>query len=218
MMSVPIKTLTNLKKSPTVPDAVSQLFILYSSHMPLFIGIAIIVVLILWCVGVYNGLIRDRNRTTEAWSDIDIQLKRRHDLIPNLIESVKGSMQHERTLLENITRARAAAIGAQGAHDSSGLARAEQELGGLISNLRVAVEAYPDLKASQNVRQLMDELSDTENKIQAARRFYNGQVRDFNTHTQTFPNTIFVQIFHFTPFSFFELSDPRERENVQVKF
>lgn len=172
----------------------------------------------LWIVAVYNGLVRLRNRVKEAWSDIDVQLKRRYDLIPNLIESVKGYMQHERGLLENVTKARAAAMSAEQTGNTMELAKAENALGGLLGNLRVAVEAYPDLKANQNIAQLMDELSDTENKIQASRRFYNGQVRDFNTKIEMFPNTVFAKSLNFTKYEFFEIADAKERENVKVSF
>ncbi len=183
-----------------------------------YIILAIIVVLVLWAIGLYNGLIRLNNRTKEGWSDIDIQLKRRHDLIPNLLESVKGYMQHEKGLLENITTARSAAMTAQSTGNTANLAKAENQLGGLLGNLRVAVEAYPDLKANQNMAQLMDELSDTENKIQASRRFYNGMVRDFNTKMETFPNNLIANSLKFTKYEFFEIEDKAERENVAVKF
>lgn len=180
--------------------------------------LVIVVVVGLVLVAMYNGLIRVKNRVQEAWSDIDVQLKRRHDLIPNLVESVKGFMTHERQLLENITKARSMAMDAQKGGDTMALAKAENALGGLLGNLRVAFEAYPDLKANQNMAQLMDELSDTENKIQAARRFYNGMVRDFNTKIEVFPTSVFANILHFSKFNFFEIDDKSERENVQVKF
>lgn len=177
-----------------------------------------IVLLLAWLVMVYNGLIKLRNQVDEGWSDIDVQLKRRHDLIPNLVSSVKGYMTHEKDLLENITKSRSTAMSAQASGDQMGLAKAESALGGLLGNLRIAMEAYPDLKANQNMTQLMDELSDTENKIQAARRFFNGLVRDFNTKIQVFPNNLFAGMLGFTKRSFFELEDPSERNNVEVKF
>ncbi len=173
---------------------------------------------VIWIIAVYNGLITLRNRVKEAWSDIDVQLKRRHDLIPNLLESVKGYLKHEKELLENITASRSAAMDAQRSGDTLGLAKAEGQLGQLLGGLRIAVEAYPDLKANTNIAQLMDELSDTENKIMAARRFYNGQVRDFNTKLQVFPTNIIGSMLTFTAFTFFEIEDPKERENVTVKF
>lgn len=181
-----------------------------------FIVLAVIAILVIWLVAVYNGLIRLRNRTTEAWSDIDVQLKRRHDLIPNLVSSVKGYMKHERDLLENVTRLRSAAVNAQEKGDTAELAKAEQALTGMLGKLQIAVEAYPDLKANQNVAQLMDELSDTENKIQAARRFYNGMVRDFNTKMEVFPNNLIAGMLQFTKVEFFEIEAAAERNNVQV--
>ncbi len=183
----------------------------------LWIAIAVVVAIVLWLVGVFNGLIKLRNRTDEGWSDIDVQLKRRHDLIPNLVNSVKGYMTHEKELLENITKARSGAIAAQESGDTAALASAESMLGGMLGKLQIAVEAYPDLKANQNVAQLMDELSDTENKIQAARRFYNGQVRDFNTKLQSFPTNMVGPMFGFKKYDFFEIAEASERENVKVE-
>ena len=183
----------------------------------IWIFIAAIVLIVLWLVGMYNALIKLRNRTDESWSDIDVQLKRRHDLIPNLVNSVKGYMTHERELLENITKARSQAMSAQEKGDIAGLASAESMLGGMLGKLQIAVEAYPDLKANQNVAQLMNELSDTENKIQASRRFYNGQVRDFNTKLESFPTNMVGSMFGFKNFDFFEIEDASERENVKVE-
>ncbi|OGH71400.1 MAG: hypothetical protein A2921_01370 [Candidatus Magasanikbacteria bacterium RIFCSPLOWO2_01_FULL_43_20b] len=182
-----------------------------------YVIIAVVAIAAIWIVALYNGLIRLRNRTKEAWSDIDVQLKRRHDLIPNLINSVKGYMQHERGLLEDITKARSQAMSAQQAGNTAELAKAESMLGGMLGKLQIAVEAYPDLKANQNVGQLMDELSDTENKIQASRRFYNGMVRDFNTKIEVFPNNFFANTLKFTKYEFFEIEDEKEREIVEVK-
>lgn len=183
----------------------------------LTIILIVLAVLILWIIGLYNGLIRLKNRVQEAWSDIDVQLKRRHDLIPNLVNSVKGYMTHERELLENVTKYRSQAMAAQESGDTAALASAESMLGGMLGKLQIAVEAYPDLKANTNVAQLMDELSDTENKIQAARRFYNSQTRDFNTKIETFPNNIFAGMLNFTKFEFFEVEDASERQNVEVQ-
>lgn len=179
--------------------------------------LGVIVVLLIWAVILYNSLIRLRNRTQEGWSDIDVQLKRRHDLIPNLVSSVKGYMTHERELLENITKYRSQAIEAQKADNKNLQAGAEGLLSDALGKLQVAVEAYPDLKANQNVAQLMDELSDTENKIQAARRFYNGQVRDFNTKIEMFPNSLFAKMLNFKKFDFFVIEDEKERDNVKVE-
>jgi len=183
----------------------------------LYVILGAAALLVLWVVFLYNALVRLRNRTREGWSDIDVQLKRRHDLIPNLVASVKGYMAHEKDLLEKITRYRAQAIDAQTAGDAQALSHAEGVLGQALGKLQIAVESYPDLKANQNVAQLMDELSDTENKIQSARRFYNGQVRDFNTKLETFPNNLIARQLGFTKFIFFEVEAGKERENIQVK-
>lgn len=183
----------------------------------LYIVLAVLAVIIFWMIGVYNGLVRLNNRTKEGWSDIDVQLKRRHDLIPNLVNSVKGYMTHERELLENITKARAGAINAQEGGNMADVTKMEGQLGNMLGKLQIAVEAYPDLKANQNVAQLMDELSDTENKIQASRRFYNGMVRDFNTKIETFPNNTIAGMLNFKKYEFFEIEDKSERENVEVK-
>lgn len=183
----------------------------------LYIVLGIVAIIIFWVIAVYNGLIKLNNRTKEGWSDIDVQLKRRHDLIPNLVNSVKGYMTHERELLENITAARAGAMTAQASGNTADLAKAENMLGSMLGKLQVAVEAYPDLKANQNVGQLMDELSDTENKIQASRRFYNGMVRDFNTKMETFPTNMVAGVLKFTKYNFFEIEDATERQNVEVK-
>ena len=185
---------------------------------PTIIVLIALAIVFFWVIALYNGLIKLRNRTKEGWSDIDVQLKRRHDLIPNLIESVKGYMKHEQGLLENITKARAGAMAAQSSGDTGELAKQEGVLGNLLGGLRVAMEAYPDLKANQNMAQLMDELSDTENKIQASRRFYNGLVRDFNTKIETFPNNMLAGMLKFEKYNFFEIEDAAERQNVQVKF
>jgi len=182
----------------------------------LYIILAVVAVLALWLVFLFNGLVRLNNRTKEGWSDIDVQLKRRHDLIPNLVNAVKGYMKHEKELLENVTKLRTQAMDAQASGNTQVLAEKENMLGGMLSKLQVAVEAYPDLKANNNVGQLMDELSDTENKIQAARRFYNGMVRDFNTKIMTFPNNMFAGMLGFKKYDFFEAAGA-ERENVKVE-
>ncbi len=178
--------------------------------------LGVVGVLILWIIMLYTALSKLRNRPDESWSDLDVQLKRRHDLIPNLVESVKGYMKHERELLEKITQYRSKAITAQESGNRAEMAKTEGMLGNMLGNLQIAVEAYPDLKANTNVTQLMDELSDTENKIQASRRFYNSMVRDFNTKVESFPNNLFASILKFTKYSFFEIEDAKERENVKV--
>ncbi len=181
-----------------------------------WIIVIILVVIIIWLVALYNGLIRLRNRTKEGWSDIDVQLKRRHNLIPNLINSVKGYMTHERGLLENVTKLRSQAVQARESGNTGDMGKIESQLGGMLSKLQIAVEAYPNLKANENVAQLMDELTDTENKIQAARRFYNSQVRDFNTKLQSFPTNTVAGILGFKIFDFFEIEDAEERKNIKV--
>jgi len=176
--------------------------------------IIIIAILALWAVAIYNGLIRLKNRVDEAWSDIDVQLKRRHDLIPNLINTVKGYAAHEKELFEKVTRARTQAMGAQNPADKE---KAENILSGTLKSLFAVAENYPDLKANQNFLELQRELTDTEDKIQASRRFYNGNVRDFNTKIEVFPNNIFAGILHFAKREFFQ-ADASEKENVKVQF
>ncbi|MBI5037323.1 MAG: LemA family protein [Candidatus Kerfeldbacteria bacterium] len=185
--------------------------------MPLFLWIivGIIAVAILWLIGVYNGLIRLRNQTGEAWSDIDVQLKRRYDLIPNLVETVKGYAKHERELFEKVTQARSQAMSATGIAQKG---QAENMLSETLKSLFAVSENYPDLKANQNFLKLQDELSDTENKIQASRRFYNGNVRDFNTKLQVFPNNMVASTMGFKPYEFFEVEEAAEREPVKVQF
>ncbi len=181
----------------------------------LWIILAVVAVLTLWLIGTYNGLVVRRNRVSESWSDIDVQLKRRYDLIPNLVESVKGYMTHERETLQKITEARTAAMGAKTLGDR---AKAEGALTETLKTLFAVSENYPDLKASQNFLQLQDELSDTENKIQAARRFFNSNVMDYNTRLQVFPSSMVAGAFGFVKREFFELSDPAAREAVKGKF
>ena len=169
---------------------------------------------VFWIIMIYNGLIRLKNRVDEAWSDIDVQLKRRYDLIPNLVNTVKGYAAHEKQVFENVTEARSRAMGAGTAADK---AQAENMLTGALKSLFAVAEAYPDLKANQNFLELQRELTDTEDKIQAARRFYNGNVRDFNTKIEIFPNNIFAGILNFTKREFFE-ADESEKNSVEVKF
>ncbi len=175
----------------------------------------IIAVIILWLIGIYNALIRLKNRVDEAWSDIDVQLKRRYDLIPNLIETVKGYAAHESGLLEKVTQARTNAMQAQ-SPEAKG--EAENMLSGALKSLFAVAENYPNLRASENFAKLQDELSDTENKIQASRRFYNGNVRDFNTKIQIFPNNLIAGLLNFKSREFFAIENEGERENVKVKF
>ncbi|MFH0854191.1 MAG: LemA family protein [bacterium] len=181
----------------------------------LIIILAAIAIIILWLVAVYNGLVRSKNRTDEAWSDIDVQLKRRYDLIPNLINTVKGYASHEKELFEKVTQARTQAMGAGSAGDK---ALAENVLSGTLKSLFAVAENYPNLKANENFAKLQDELADTENKIQAARRFYNGNARDLNTKLQVFPTNLIASNLGFKSREFFEIKEEKERENVEVKF
>ena len=175
--------------------------------------IGIIAAVIVATVSIYNSLVRLRTRAVEAWSDIDVQLKRRYDLIPNLISTVKGYATHEQTLLEKLTQERANAM------NSGGVAKADAEnaLSGTLRTLFAVAENYPDLKANQNFLELQRELSDTENKIQAARRFYNTTVMELNTKVDTFPSGIIASWFNFTKREFFEI-DEAEKAVVPVTF
>ncbi len=180
-----------------------------------WIIIGLIVLLALVLIGIYNRLVTLKNRTNESWSDIDVQLKRRYDLIPNLVETVKGYAAHERQAFENVTRARAAALSAQGPQAKG---EADNVLTGALKSLFAIAEAYPELKANQNFAKLQDELADTENKVQAARRFYNANVRDLNTAIQTFPTNLLARGFGFTSREFFEVGTETEKQPVAVKF
>jgi len=178
--------------------------------------IVIIVVLVLALVAVYNGLVRSRVRVDEAWSDINVQTKRRYDLIPNLVNTVQGYAKHEKTVFEDVTAARTAAMGAQGIAQK---AQAENQLAGTLKSLFAVAENYPELKANENFKQLQDELVDTEDKIQAARRFYNGSVRDYNIKLQVFPTSLLAGMLGFTARDFFESDDQAQADKpVEVKF
>jgi LemA protein len=177
--------------------------------------VAIIVVLALFLVGIYNGMVRARNRVDEAWCGIDVQLKRRHDLIPNLVESVKGYAAHEAGVFEAVTQARAAAMGAQGPAD---VAKAEGALSSALGRLFAVAEAYPQLRATENFQQLQAELTNTEDQIAGARRIYNGNVQSYNTRIQTFPGTVFAGAFGFEKREFFEIDAPADREVPVVSF
>ena len=181
-----------------------------------WILIVIVVLILLWLILAYNGLVTSRNRTQEAFSDIDVQLKRRYDLIPNLVSTVQGYAAHEKTVFEDVTKARSSAMQATG---NDAKAAAENQLSATLKSLFAVAENYPDLKANQNFLSLQDQLTDTEDKIQAARRFYNGMVRDFNTKTQVFPTNIFANMMGFTKMDFFgnDLTDA-EKQPVAVKF
>jgi LemA protein len=176
----------------------------------------IVVLIVLWLIAKYNGFIVLRTRAQEAWADIDVQLKRRYDLIPNLVNTVKGYAAHESTAFEKVSEARSKAMQA-GTPAEKG--EAENALAGTLKSLFAISEAYPELKANTNFLQLQNELSDTENKIQAARRFYNGNVRDFNAGIAMFPGTIIASMFNFTKMDFFQLDEANAaKEPVEVKF
>jgi LemA protein len=191
-----------------------------------YIVLLVVVVVAVWAIGLYNRFVSLVNRTKEAWADIDVQLKRRYDLIPNLVETVKGYASHEREALESVTEARAKAT--QMTIDPSKVTpdqikafeQAEVGLESALGKLLAVAENYPDLKANQNFLELQRELSDTENKIQAARRFYNGNVRDLNTALEQFPGNVIGSMFNFSKFEFFELgADEQAAKNpVPVKF
>ena len=182
------------------------------------IVIAVIVVLtLLWLVGAYNALVRLRNQLKNAWAQIDVQLKRRYDLIPNLIETVKGYTQHEAGTLQRVTEARAAAQNLSGAGIAQ-RAQAEGELSSALGRLMVVVEAYPDLKANQNYLALQEELTSTENRIGFARQFYNDSAMRFNNKIQMFPTNIVAGMFAFKAGEFFELKEEEAREAPKVKF
>jgi len=183
--------------------------------MTLGIIIAIAVVLILWLILTYNRFITLRMRAKEAWSDIDVQLKRRYDLIPNLVETVKGYASHEREVFEKVTEARSRAMGAK---DMEEHAKAENMLSDTLKSLFAVAENYPDLKANQNFLDLQRELTDTEDKIQAARRFYNTNVRDLNIKIESFPANIMASIFNFKKMEFFGETEVVVREAVKVDF
>ena len=182
-----------------------------------WVVLGIAVVLILWLIMIYNGLVAMRQRVNQAFADIDVQLKQRHDLIPNLVETVKGYAQHERGTLEEVVKARNAAMTAQGPAQQ---AAAENMLSGALRQLFALSEAYPDLKANQNFQQLQAELSDIENKIAASRRFFNNAVQEYNTGIQQFPAALFAAMFGFTPRDFFDVGAdrPQLEKAPQVKF
>ena len=181
------------------------------------IVLAVIVVLILWVITVYNSLISMRQRVNQAFADVDVQLRQRHDLIPNLVETVKGYAAHERGTLDEVVKARNAAMTAQGPAQQ---AAAENMLTGALRQLFALSESYPDLKASANFQQLQAELTDLENKIAAARRFFNNAVQEYNAGIQRFPAALFASSFGFAPKEFFDLGEDRktETEAPQVKF
>lgn len=183
----------------------------------IYVLVAVVVVVALWLIGTYNRFVSFVNRAKEAWSDIEVQLKRRYDLIPNLVNTVKGYATHESSAFENVTKARAMAMGATSLEDKG---KAELGLASALKSVFAIAEAYPELKANQNFLALQTELSDTENKIQAARRFYNGNVRDLNTMIEQFPGNIVAGVFNFVKMEFFELEADEQaaKKPVEVKF
>jgi LemA protein len=183
----------------------------------IYIILGIIAVLVLWAIFSFNGFVSRVNRTKEAWADIDVQLKRRYDLIPNLVAAVKGYAAHESAAFQNVTEARSRAMQAGTPGEK---AQAENALTGTLKSLFAVAEAYPDLKANQNFLQLQQELGDTEDKIQAARRFYNGNVQDLNTAVQSFPSNVIAGMFGFKQMDLFQLTDSESaaREPVSVSF
>lgn len=182
----------------------------------MWIFILIILAIVIIAVLLYNSLIRSRNRVDESWADIEVQLKRRYDLIPNLVNTVKGYATQESGVLERVTQARTAAMGAQSTAEKI---KDENQLSGTLKSLFAVAEAYPDLKSNQNFMQLQSDLTDTEDKIQAARRFYNGNVRDFNTKIEVFPTNIFASMLGFAKKAFFDIDDNGpESKPVEVKF
>jgi LemA protein len=181
----------------------------------LLVLLGIIVLVVFWLIGMYNSLVGLRNQVKNAWSQIDVQLKRRHDLIPNLVETAKGYMQHERGTLDSVTEARSRAMGAGTVSDK---AKAEGELSGAISKFMLVVENYPDLKANQNFLALQEELTSTENKIAFSRQAYNDQVLFYNNKIQMFPSNIIAGMFNFQQSEFFQLEDKGDRDVPKVDF
>jgi len=185
--------------------------------MIIWIILGVIILLVLIIIGLYNGLIRLKNRVSEASSDMDVQMKRRYDLIPNLVETVKGYAAHEKETLDRVISARTQAMNT-GSADPAQKVAAENALSSTLKSIFALAESYPDLKANQNFLELQRELTDTEDKIMASRRFYNTNVRDFNTKLQVFPTNIIGKMLGFTDFKFFEVTEAKEKEPVAVKF
>jgi LemA protein len=180
-----------------------------------YILLGVVVVLLLWAVSLYNKLVTNKNMVAEGWSGIDVQLKRRNDLIPNLIESVKGYMGHERGVLDQVTELRTKSQAAQSVGDK---ARVEGAMGAALANLFAVAENYPNLKASQNFMDLQKSLADIEEQVQLARRYYNGTARNFNILIQSFPSNLMASAFHFTTVEYFEIEDAAERAVPKVAF
>ncbi len=183
--------------------------------MTLYILLGVVVLLLVGAVTIYNRLVTNKNMVAEGWSGIDVQLKRRNDLIPNLIESVKGYMGHERGVLDQVTELRTKSQAAQGVADQ---AKVEGAMGAALANLFAVAENYPDLKASQNFIELQKSLADIEDQVQLARRYYNGAARNFNILIQSFPSNLMASAFHFTTVEYFEIEEAAERAVPKVAF
>lgn len=180
-----------------------------------WIVLGIVALIVLYVIATYNGMVRGRNKVDEGWSGIDVQLKRRHDLIGNLVETVKGYASHEKEVFEKVSAARSAAMQASG---PAAAGRAEGVLGGALRGLLAVAEAYPQLRAAESFTALQQELTNTEDQVAAARRIYNGNVQAYNTRIQVFPAALFAGMFHFLKREFFEIEDPADREPVKVSF
>jgi LemA protein len=182
----------------------------------MYIALGILILLVLAVIVIYNGLVASRNRVEEAWADIEVQLKRRYDLIPNLVNTVKGYTQQETSVLESVTQARTQAMNAGSLQEK---AKDENMLSGALKSLFAVAEAYPDLKSNQNFLQMQSDLTDTEDKIQASRRFYNGSVREYNTKVETFPTNFLANMFSFAKKPFFDIDETGvEGQPVKVQF
>ena len=181
----------------------------------IWILVIVIAVILFGIIAIFNRLVGLKNRTDEAWSDIDVQLKRRYDLIPNLIETVKGYAKHEKELFEKVTQARTEAMKSKGLTDK---AKAENQITEALKSVFAVAENYPNLKANENFVELQKEVTDTEDKIQASRRFYNANVRDLNIAIESFPSNVVAGVFGYKKRELFELEDVGERKNIEVKF
>ena len=196
-------------------SAIPTLLSISAGIVVLVVVLGVLLVCVLWFVAVFNGLIRLRNMVNEAWAQIDVQLKRRYDLIPNIVNTVKGYASHEKELMENVTKARADAIAAGSVGEQG---KAENVLTGALRSVFAVAENYPNLKANENFLSLQEELSSTENKISFARQHYNETVRGYNTRQQTFPNSLVAAMSSHKPREMFELADDAQREAPNVKF
>jgi LemA protein len=183
--------------------------------LPVWIALGVLVLVVFWLIGAYNGLVRLRNHVKNAWAQIEVQLKRRHDLIPNLVETAKGYMKHEKEVLENVTKARQQAVDVSGVKNQ---AEAENFLSQTLRSLFAVAENYPDLKANQNMLALQEELSSTENKISFSRQHYNDSAMRFNTKVESFPTNVIAGMFNFEQAEFFEIEDAAERAVPKVEF